>query len=151
MQLTRLALAFDGLPPRMATHFDLAGRANGFQTREAFAWSSVLVSSALLALFAVLPALMRRLPDRWINMPAKDYWLAPERRARTLARLTLMLDWLGCATVALLVGVFELIIRANLADAPLGTQLWIVLAAYHLFVLFWAIVYLRGLRRPDGA
>jgi uncharacterized membrane protein len=150
LQAARLAFSFERLPPRMATHFDRAGKPNGYQTRADFAWSSVLVSLALFALFAALPPLMARAPVRLISLPNKEYWLAPERRADTLVRLSVLLDWLGCATIALLVGLFELIVRANLARAPLGFQLWILLPTYHLFVLFWTVAYLRGLRRPDS-
>ena len=151
LQVARLALSFERLPERMATHYNLAGQADGYQTRSGFAWSSALISLALFTLFAAAPALMARAPDRLVNLPNKDYWLAPERRAETLARLGVLVQWLGCATIALLVGVFELIVRANLARSQLGYQLWILLPAYHLFILFWAVAYLRGLRRPDGA
>lgn len=147
----RLAHSLDALPERMATHFDLAGQANGFQERDGFVWTSALVSLSMLALFAALPLLLKLVPDRLINLPNKDYWLAPERRAETIARMTALSDWLGFATVALLVGVFELIIRANLTGRPLGGQLWILLVSYHLFMVFWLVVYLRSLRRPDGA
>lgn len=147
----RLALCFDALPLRMATHFDLAGQANGFQERSGFVWTSALVSLSMLALFAALPWLLKLVPDRLINLPNKEYWLAPERRDETMARINALSDWLGCATVALLAGVFELIVRANLARKPLGGQLWILLVSYHLFMLFWLVAYLRALRRPDGA
>jgi uncharacterized membrane protein len=149
--LLRLALCFDGLPALMATHFDLGGKPNGFQERSGFVWTSVLVSVFMLALFAALPALLVHIPDRFLNLPNKDYWLAPARRAETFGRLSAHIDWLGCATVGLLAGVFELIIRANLARSPLGYQLWILLPAYNLFMLFWVVSYLRALRRPDGA
>jgi serine/threonine-protein kinase len=147
----RVALSFDRLPARMATHFDLAGKPNGFQSREGFVWTAALLSVLLLALFAVLPALLARLPVRFINLPNKDYWLAPERRAETIRRMAAMCDWLACATIALLVGVFELVMRANLAQRPLGFQLWILLPSYHLFVLFWIVNWFRITRRPDGA
>lgn len=122
LQLARLAISFERLPQRMATHFDVSGKADGYQTRDGFAWTSVLISLALLALFAVLPAILARLPERMINLPNKDYWLVPERRAQILERLTKMGDWLGCATIGLLTGVFELVIRANLAGAPLARK-----------------------------
>lgn len=149
--LIRIALCFDRLPATMATHFDLAGKPNGFQGRSDFVWTSLLLSLFLFALFAALPAVMPRVPDRFVNLPSKDYWLAPERRAETFRRMGAMSDWLGCATIALLVGVFELVIRANLTQRPLGFQLWVLLPAYHLFILFWIVSYLRMLRRPDGA
>jgi hypothetical protein len=151
LQSIRLALSFDRLPPVMATHFDLAGKPNGFQGRAGFVWTSLLLSLLLFALFATLPAILPRVPDRFVNLPDKDYWLAPERRARTFQRLGAMSDWLGCATIGLLVGVFELVIRANLTQRPLGFQLWILLPSYHLFIVFWIVSHLRMWRRPDGA
>ena len=35
------------------------------------------------ACFAILPAVIEGLPPRMVNLPNKDYWLAPERRAAT--------------------------------------------------------------------
>jgi len=149
--LVRLSLCMDRLPERMATHFDFAGRANGFESKTTFVWTSLVLSLLMFVLFAALPALMARLPTKLVNLPHKDYWLAPARRAETLARLCPMFDWLGAATLGLLVGVFELTIRANLNRSTLGFQIWILLAAYHLFVLLWIVSYLRIFRRPSGA
>jgi uncharacterized membrane protein len=150
-QIVRLGLAYDALPARMATHFDLAGTPNGFQLKASFAWISVLLCVFMCALFALLPSIMARVPVRLFNMPNKDYWLAPERRADTLARMSALTDWLGFATVGLLVVLFELIIRCNLEHRSMGNEFWIPLLGYHLFMLVWIVSYMRALRLPDGA
>lgn len=145
----RLWLVFDALPEVMASHFDGSGRPNGYQSKAAFAATSLGLSVGNLLLFALLPALLRRLPTSMINMPHREYWLAPQRKAQSLERLFGYLDWFACATIALLVAVFELVVRANLARAPLGNvAIWLLLAGYLGYALSWSIALWRSFRVP---
>jgi uncharacterized membrane protein len=148
----RLWLTFDALPEIMASHFDGAGKPNGYQHRGAFAATSVGLSAGCLLLFAATPALLRNLPASLINLPHREYWLAPERRAEAVARLCEYLDWFACATIALLVAVFELVLRANLARAALGSvAIWLLLACYLGFTLSWSVALWRAFRPPAAA
>lgn len=146
--LVRLVTAVDQLPPRVASHFDLGGRPDGFQSKHTFFWTSVLLDLVLLVLLLLLPLLIARVPLRSINLPNKEYWLAPERRAETLARLLTWVSWFSCASIGLLCGVFELIIRANLRGTALGYQAWLLLTSYLLFMLFSTVAMARAFRRP---
>jgi uncharacterized membrane protein len=147
----RMWLSFDALPPVMASHFDAAGQPNGYESKGHFAVLSVALSAGLLALFAVLPLLLHRMPVDLINLPHRDYWLAPARKHAALARLTAYLDGFACATLALLVAVFELVVRANLARAPLGnTGIWLLLACYCTFALSWSVAMWRAFRLPPA-
>src|SRR4051812_2843603 len=76
----RLAFVFDALPVRLASHFDISGQPNGYQARGGFALTSISLQLFLIALFTSLPWLLQRLPNQLINMPNRDYWLAPQRR-----------------------------------------------------------------------
>jgi uncharacterized membrane protein len=147
----RLWLTFDALPEVVASHFDASGQANGYQSRAAFAATSVGLSAGNLLLFTALPALLRKLPASLINMPHRDYWLVPERKAQALERFCTYLDWFACATIALLVAVFELVVRANLTRAPLDSLgMWVLLAAYFGFAASWSIALWRAFRVPDA-
>jgi uncharacterized membrane protein len=148
----RLWLTFDALPEIMASHFDGSGRPNGYQHRAAFAAISVGLSVGCLLLFAVLPVLLRKLPASLINLPHREYWLTPERKAESVALLCGYLDWFACATMALLVAVFELVLRANLARAALGSvAIWLLLACYLGFTLSWSVALWRAFRLPAAA
>src|SRR5690349_13033715 len=85
--LLRLALVIDRLPERVASHFNLGGLPDGYQSKHVFVWTSVLLELVLLTLLLLLPALIARVPVRSVNLPHKEYWFAPERRAETEARL----------------------------------------------------------------
>lgn len=140
------------LPDTVATHFGVGGRADG--------WSSSATLFPLYALllvlctlpFLALPYLLQRLPNSVINMPHKDYWLAPERRAETLAWLGGQLQWFGVWTAAFVVLVFELLLRANLMAEPRlsNSFLW-GLGAYVLLTLVWtARLILTFYRKPPA-
>jgi hypothetical protein len=102
----------------------------------------------VVVLLLVLPALLRRVPTQLINLPNRDYWLAPERRAASLDRVGSWLSWFALATGALLCFVVELTIRANLEQgalqvgallAGLGVYLATVMALLvHLYRAFAA-------------
>ncbi|HEX6243794.1 MAG TPA: DUF1648 domain-containing protein [Polyangiales bacterium] len=146
--LVRLMLVADSLPERVASHFDFGGHPDGFQSRHTFVWTTLLLDLALLTLALGLPWLVSRIPLRHLNLPHKEYWFAPERRAASEARLLAWVSWFTCASIGLMCGIFELVIRANLRGGPLSYQAWLLLASYTLFMLFSSVGMLRAFRRP---
>jgi uncharacterized membrane protein len=147
--LLRLASKLGELPPVMASHFDAQGRADGFQGRSAFVLTAVGMQLGFLAVFALLPWLIERMPARLINLPHRDHWLAPERKAQTVARMAVLLDWFALATVGLLAATFELVLRANLEQRPLANgPMWLLLASYFVFLALWIARFVRAFPRP---
>jgi uncharacterized membrane protein len=71
------------LPKVVASHFDLHGIANGWQTKQGF--FEVLAGTTVLSAFLVfgIPTMIAVMPGL-INLPNKDYWLAPGQRAASL-------------------------------------------------------------------
>ena len=144
----RMGLAFDALPARMASHFDGAGNPNGWQSKTGFALTAALLSALFFGLTCVAPLMIRATPEHQINLPHKEYWLAPERRAQTIERLVAWLSWFSCATLGFLAGTFELVIRANLRGTALGHSIWLLLGGYVLFMLTSSVGLVLGFRRP---
>lgn len=147
----RCAQIWPQLPPVVASHFDAHGVPNGFQPR------AVLVGIALGAqllgifVFALAPALLHRIPPRWLNLPHKQAWLASGRLGEAVERYATWSLWFGCATAALLLGIFELAFQANLTRQPMNATLaWTLLAGY-LVLTFAAIVRLYRALRPPPA
>jgi uncharacterized membrane protein len=138
------------LPSTVASHFGSGGQPNGWSTKEGFFGIYLGVLALLLASFVGLPILFRRISPVWINMPNKDYWLAPERRVRTLAILGSEMLWFGNATIALMIAVIELAIRANLSDSVRLSEpvMWSLLAAYLVYLVVWMIGFYRRFARP---
>jgi uncharacterized membrane protein len=122
------------LPDRLASHFDAAGYPNGWSSKSAYFALQAFILLVATVCFAALPAWLQRAPTRLINLPNKDYWLAPERRAATLARLASTLTWFGCAALALTLTVTSLVIRVNLSrgSALPAATMWALLGTFVL-------------------
>jgi serine/threonine-protein kinase len=148
--VVQLAWAYPQLPESVATHFDGAGRPNGWMTRDLFvAFQAGLIAVMLLS-FVALPRWLSRVPTRWYSLPHRDYWLAPERRDRTLADIRRQMMWLACAIVAMIVAITQLVIEANLASGPVlpRTTVWILLAVFLLFSAVWTARFVLRFLRP---
>lgn len=144
-----LGFRYEALPARVASHYDASGVADGFQAKSAFAITSLVTVVLMAALFTVAPALMRKTPNGFFNLPNRDHWLAPERREATLARLALFNDWIGFGTVSMTCALFVLIVRANLQDQRLGVSAWVLIGALLAFVLAQGVALVRGFLRLD--
>lgn len=130
-----------GLPDRVATHFGLNGAPDGWMSRPGFLGFSLAFPLGLSFVIAGSLYLTRFLPESSINLPNKEYWLAPERRAETFDRLFALGLELACLTMLLMIGVHALLIRANLSPPPQISPLAAIslVAAYLIGVL--AIVW----------
>jgi uncharacterized membrane protein len=122
------------LPDTMASHFDGWGVANAWSSPAGFFSVVLLVVALNLLLFVAMPRLI--VADRLrVNVPHRDYWLAPERRRQTLARIADFLGWFGVASLLLAVAVVQLVMDANLANASLASGIGWLLLAYFVYVL----------------
>lgn len=130
----RLALKYADLPVQMASHFGSGGVPNGWMPRSIFVGFSVALSAVMLLIFLGGPMLLRRVPHALINLPHKQYWLAPERKEAAFDYLASTIEWMGAATFVFLVLVNELVFAANakvrpqLSEAPLIVGLVIILS-----------------------
>lgn len=126
---------FPLLPERVASHFGPSGMPNGWMTKSQFLTIyAVMILPALAVEFWVARRIAKT-PGARINLPNKEYWMAPERRASTVAYFESFFAWYGCAFLLLLVFVMGLALRANLAPSPqLPTGPTVV--ALGAFVLF---------------
>lgn len=74
------------LPNRVATHFGASGAANGWMTRQEHITFTSLMPLGLLAFLALVLGLSALNPQS-LNLPHRDYWMAPERRRATFCIL----------------------------------------------------------------
>ena len=136
------------LPERLATHFDAAGRANGWSDHAGLV-ESVSALVVIMAAIFLGGGLIGRIPDRLINLPNKGYWLAPERRDQALAFLRDWLRWFIVLTLAMLTLIIGMALRANLAAPPelSGYATWVI-ACYVVLVLAMLLTLFRRFRAP---
>lgn len=133
------------LPERVASHFDAAGQADGWSSKTEFFAANLAFVAGMALLFLGVTTWLARIPPAWINLPHKDYWLAPERRAATMETIQRQMEWLAAATVALLLGIAQLTIQANLNTngARLGYGSWLLLGSYMAYFVVWLVWMLR--------
>jgi uncharacterized membrane protein len=116
--LTGIALTADRLPARVASHFDASGHANGFVTRPVYLAFTIGLVVLLSALVGVLIGVSVRHFPEFLNLPNRDYWLAPERRDETADCLAAHAAWFAALCALLALGIHLLVIRANLIEPP---------------------------------
>ncbi|MFA6287192.1 MAG: DUF4019 domain-containing protein [Opitutaceae bacterium] len=115
-----LALTAHELPVRMASHFDETGRANGWMERTPYLLFIGTLPCFIAALFAASAWSLKKLPVRLINLPHRDHWLAPERRAATAASFG---RWMAGPACLLVVFFAELHLTTLLANRLIPPRL----------------------------
>jgi uncharacterized membrane protein len=144
LALIELAYFYPQLPDTVASHFNAAGQADGWSSKEAFVRFYALFIGAFAALFVGISWLMARLPVDLINMPNREYWFAEERRAATLSTIQQQMEWLGVATLLLLIAILQGSIVASLTPGAgmSAAAMWLPLAGYLVFMVVWTATFI---------
>lgn len=126
-----LVWLYPQLPERVVTRFGLDGVGGRTAARSTFLTGQIVLLALMGLGFPVLRWLVTILPVSLINVPHREYWLAPTRIDYTRAAIGDLLLLLGVLNLALVVVTTFLILRANLTPEPrLGPAMWIALALY---------------------
>lgn len=141
----------DRLPERVATHFNLAGQADGWMSRDNQTKAHIGLVLFIAVLLEGLARLSPRLPDGLVNLPHRDHWLAPGRRAATHAWLAGLFRLIGCVLMMFFFALFHLVYRANLSSTPMltGPAGLLVGGLLATVGLLLAAVFLRFARPPS--
>jgi hypothetical protein len=141
------------LPDVVASHFAADGTANGTMSRGAYVGLMLAVAIGLPTLLTVVSYFGLGAPSARINLPNRDYWLAPERRAETVTYLRAQLARFSTVLLVFLCYVHWLVVRANGIRPPRLSAPWIDvgLVGFALFAIIWTRMLLRRFRsRPQG-
>ncbi len=143
------AAGLEGMPPYLATHFDGGGTPNGWMSPSTFAWFMAGMWAIMTLSFWAPRFALRRISAKWFNLPNKEYWLAPERRAESVERIGTWLEAYGFATLLGLVALNELLFQVNRAmDPVLPSTFGIGFFGYIGGSLLWGIAFVRAFRVP---
>lgn len=148
-----LAASSAELPDRVATHFDFGGKANGWMSRQATVTFMGAMGVGLPLLLVSMASLVRVLPPSMINIPRRDYWLAPERRSQTAMLLFRHMLWLACLIVCFMGGIHYTLVRANQTVPPHMPSglIWPMVAGFLVAIGVWIITLLRAFSIPRSA
>ena len=138
------------MPPVLATHFGNGGAPNGWQTQSQFFLLEVVMLGICLLLAFGIPRLIGALPISLVNVPTKEYWLAPERREATMAFFKAQFAWFGCGFLGFLLVVNQLVFDAN-RTSPRRLNSTAFVTAMILFLAFVGIWTVRLIVRFSKA
>lgn len=133
------------LPARLATHFAADGHANGWMTRAGHVQFTIGLGLGMPLSILGVVAIISRLGGAGLNIPQRAYWLAPERRAQTLAIVQRQMVWLACILVVFFAMIHHLILRAN-THTPAGLngpELWLPIAVFLAAIGVWTVCFVR--------
>jgi uncharacterized membrane protein len=139
------------LPQKVATHFNFAGKPDGFMTLQNHQ-SFIILSTICFPLFMVF---MVGVLPMWfpslVNISHRDYWFAPDRKTQTLDYLFNMACKLGVLMVFFFVGLNVIIVLANNSNPVLMPKLpfFVVMALFLLGLFSWVVVLFLKFRKVD--
>ncbi len=140
----QVIVQYPTLPERVATHFGPGGEPDAFSTKESFTLMMLLLVLGMPGFLVLLAKLMPYLPVSMINIPNRDYYLHPDRAARTLVEMETSMVWLAVITEVFMLGLVQLTIQANINGTPLSMPAFVVLmAVFMVAMIVFCVVLLR--------
>jgi hypothetical protein len=136
-------------PGQMVAHFNIQGNPDRFVSKAEFFWFELQTMMVVIGTSIPLQLLFAFLPPNLINMPNREYWLAPERRDETIGRLNSFSAMMFGVILLAIHAVFEISVYANLQTpiffnaklmlffmvasfAVIGWMLFRLMASFHL-------------------
>jgi hypothetical protein len=140
------------LPATVASHFQGDGSANGFMQRASYIRFMLTFVLGLPLLLAAVSRFAFGNPDARINLPNRQYWLAPERRDETVSYLRRHLTRFNSVLVVFLCYVHWLVVRANQVQPPHLSSPGMLggLGAFGVFTIVWTRSLLRRFRNAPA-
>ena len=114
-------------PENIASHFNAAGVPDGFMSQKSYLISMLVFVIGIPAVVVGGSSVALRSAQGSINIPNKNYWLAPARKQETIEFLNGHMAWFGSIFALFLSYVHWLLIKANSVQPA-------QLSKYHLFL-----------------
>ena len=142
-------LSSRSLPEVVASHFDAAGRVNGYMRRGPYIAILMLITLVVPLFLVIVTNRALSAPNARISLPNRDYWLAPERRAETVRYIAGQTTTLAAIIVLFLCYVQWLVVRANAVTPPAlaAGAMSAGLAVFLACTAFWSVRLVRRFRR----
>ena len=149
--LTAQVYYFFMLPDVVANHFGNNGLANGWMSN----WANLMVSSLTFTInsmvFLSAPYIFKKTPIKFISFPKKEYWLAPERKDKSIISISIWIYFFGLATNVFFIVIFHLVFLANDKKPPGIDEniFFILLITYFVITGTWLIALFRKFNKTN--
>jgi hypothetical protein len=131
------------LPDRIATHFGISGTPDAWGTKTAFFLWYAVTTVFLASVLLWTPRMLSKIPTALINLPNKDYWLAPERKDETIAYIGRGMLLFGSGTLLFLLDIIHQSFQVSMGQASSLNHVWVTFAIYLAFCVFWTVALFR--------
>jgi len=138
------------LPARVASHFGRGGYANGFMSHDVYVLFMLGMTTLLPLVVVASIGLIPRLATSRLSLRHREHWLAPVRRAETLATLATWGCAFGVALIVFLMSIHFLTLEAN-ARTPARldeSNFFALLAGFLVALGVWIGLLAFRFRRP---
>lgn len=139
------------LPETVASHFSMDGTANGFMSRYAYTTMMLGVVVVLPVLMAFVPSALAKNGGAGLNIPHREYWLAPQRYGQTVAWLGFRSKLFAAVLAVFLAYMHGLVVLANThvpAVLP-RAAFYAGLAVFLVFIALWVGLFYARFGRRD--
>jgi uncharacterized membrane protein len=137
------------LPPHVAVHFDAGGQAISFMAASRYRVFILLFAVVLpIGLVAVMTSAYSRATN--MKLPNRDYWLAPQRVARTRSFLIAHGIWFGSLLIGLMCFMHWLVLDANRQAPPQLSNQTVFIGLFIMLgcMIVWIGTLMAAFRRP---
>jgi len=149
LAIVQILIYYPQMPDVVASHFDGSGTPNGWAGKAGFFWLYGIILVLLVIIFLYVPIWSEKRKNFGMNLPNRDYWLAPGQRAQTLSFFKRQMMIMGIVHLALSLFIVQLVIDANFDTSPvLDGSIFLVLFIYFFFLAAWLIHFFLRFRKP---
>ncbi len=115
-------------PPQMAAHFNIQGNPDRFVSKPEFFWYQIQTVLVVIVVSLLPQILFLVVPVNLVNMPNREYWLAPERRRETVNRLSSFAAMMFGMILLAIQAAFEISVYANLQTPIVFNARWMLIS-----------------------
>ena len=141
------------MPEQMAAHFNIQGNPDRFVPKIQFFLTQIRIMLVVFLVSLPIQALFLVVPPNIVNMPNREYWLAPERRAKTMERIGDFGSTMFAIILSTIQAAFEISAYANL-HTPIvfnARLMGLVLVISSGAILLMLIGLILSFRLPSSA
>ena len=139
------------LPATVASHFGASGQADAFMPRAAYLLVMGIAGAALPGIIVIVQRRIMRKRPQQVNLPNRDYWLAPQRREATVQAVTRHMMLFGLGLSLLMAFAHWEVVQANLREPPrLASGRFVAAIGVFIAATAWWVyrLYARFRRTP---
>ncbi len=140
------------LPSRVPVRFRWEGHPDRWGSPLEYAGCTTVLVALLAGALYGFPSQIERWPARWISLPHREWWWAPERRSLAAEKIRALMDRFALVTWAFIWFTQIQLTLAALAEPPRLSTRWMMigLSLYMGAIAAWLRTWWREFRVPSA-